>query len=155
MKQINMEETAAFIADAMLDKKAQNVVSLDLTSLGTAIADYFIICNADSTTAVAAIAENVLDKMENERGKKVLRMQGLENQLWVILDYGDIVAHIFQTQYRDFYKLESLWADMPRREYADEPARRPEAQAKERSESARKSKSSSKVKAAAKKITEK
>lgn len=106
------------MADAMLDKKAQNVIDIDLRPLGTAITDHFMICNADSTTNVNAIADNVIDKMREE-GRKPLRTQGLENNFWIILDYGDIVAHIFLTEYRQFYRLEELWADSPHKEYKE------------------------------------
>jgi len=109
------------IADAMLEKKAQNVVSLDLRSIGTAITDHFVICNADNTTQVAAIADNVLVKMEERLGTKVLRMQGLENDFWIILDFGDVVVHIFLTEYREFYRLEDLWADAKKKVHTDEP----------------------------------
>ncbi len=112
----------AVIAESMLEKKAKNVVSLDLRPIGSAIADHFVICNADSTTAVAAIADNVLVKMQEQLDRKVVRMQGLENDFWIILDFGDVVVHIFLTEYREFYRLEELWADAPRQEYVDEPA---------------------------------
>lgn len=105
------------IADAILDKKGQNVVSLDLRPIGSAITDFFVVCNADSTTNVAAIADNILKETKEKLGLKPLRMQGLENSFWVILDYGNIVIHIFQSQYRDFYNLENLWADAARKEY--------------------------------------
>ncbi len=108
------------IADAMLEKKGIDVVSLDLREIGTAISDYFIVCNADSTTNVNAIADNVEDRMIEKCGRKVLRSQGKENSFWIILDYGDIVVHIFQTEYRQFYRLESLWADAVRTEYNDD-----------------------------------
>ena len=108
------------IADAMLEKKAQDVVSLDLKSIGTAISDYFIVCNADSTPNVVAIADNIEDRMIEKCKRKVTRTQGKENAFWVILDYGDIVAHVFQTPYRAFYRLEDLWADAPREVYSDE-----------------------------------
>lgn len=107
------------IADAMLEKKAQDVVSLDLTSIGTAISDHFIVCNADSTPAVVAIADNVEDRMIEKCRRKVIRTQGKENAFWVILDYGDIVVHVFQTPYRAFYRLEDLWADAERTVYED------------------------------------
>ena len=107
------------IADAMLEKKGQDVVSLDLKPIGTAISDYFIVCNADSTTNVVAIADNIEERMIERCKRKVARMQGRENAFWIILDYGDIVAHIFQTPYRDFYRLEDLWADAERTEYTD------------------------------------
>ena len=105
------------IADAIYDKKGQNVVALDLRPVGSAISDYFVVCNGDSTTNVAAIADNILKKVREELGMKPLRTQGLENNFWIILDYGHIVVHVFQTQYREFYRLEDLWADAPKKEY--------------------------------------
>ena len=107
------------IADAMLEKKGQNVVSLDLKKIGTAISDYFIVCSAESTTNVLAIADNVEDRMIEMASRKVVRSQGRENAFWIILDYGDIVVHIFQNQYRDFYRLEDLWADADKTAYVD------------------------------------
>ena len=107
------------IADAMLEKKGQEVVSLDLRPIGTAFSDYFIVCNADSAPAVVAIADNVEDKMIEKCRRKVARTQGKENAYWVILDYGDIVVHVFQTPYRSFYRLEDLWADAERTVYED------------------------------------
>jgi len=111
--------TLKVIADAMLEKKAQEVVSLDLRSIGTAISDYFIVCNADSTPAVVAIADNIEDRMMEKCKRKVVRTQGKENAFWVIMDYGDIVVHVFQTPYRSFYRLEDLWADAERTVYED------------------------------------
>ena len=107
------------IADAMLEKKGQDVVSLDLKPIGTAISDHFIVCNADSTPAVVAIADNVEERMIEKCRRKVIRTQGKENAFWVILDYGDIVVHVFQTPYRSFYRLEDLWADAERTVYED------------------------------------
>lgn len=108
------------IADAMAEKKGQNIVSLDLKSIGTAISDYFMVCNADSTTNVVAIADNIEDRMIEKCRRKVLRVQGRENAFWIILDYGDIVVHVFQTPMREFYRLEDLWADAERTEYHTE-----------------------------------
>ncbi len=107
------------IADAMLEKKAQDVVSLDLRPIGTAISDYFIVCNADSTPAVVAIADNIEDRVIEKLGRKVIRTQGKENAFWVILDFGDVVVHVFQTPYRAFYRLEDLWADAHKTVYED------------------------------------
>lgn len=107
------------IADAMLEKKGQEVVSLDLRPIGTAISDYFIVCNADSTPAVVAIADNIEERMLEKCKRKVVRTQGKENAFWVIMDYGDVVVHIFQTAYRSFYRLEDLWADAERTVYED------------------------------------
>lgn len=108
------------IAEAMLEKKGKGVCALDLKKIGTAITDWFVICNADSTTQVNAIADNVEEKMIEKCGRKVVRMQGKENGFWVILDYMNIVVHIFQTEYRNFYRLEDLWADAARKDYNDE-----------------------------------
>lgn len=116
-----MENIVKVIAEAMLEKKGQDVVSLDLRKIGTAISDTFIVCNADSTTNVNAIADNIEDRVIEKCGRKVLRSQGRENSYWIILDYGaDAVVHIFQTQYREFYRLEALWADADKTEYKDE-----------------------------------
>jgi len=107
------------IANAMLDKKAKHVCSLNLNTIGTAICDYFMICNADSKPQVIAIADNVEEMMHKECNRKVIRSQGKENAFWVIVDYGNIVIHIFQTEYRQFYRLEDLWADAERTIYQD------------------------------------
>ena len=105
------------IADAILDKKGQDVVSIDLRPIGSSIADYFVICNATSTTAVAAIADNIIKEAREQLGMKPIRTQGMENNFWIILDYGHIVIHVFLTEYREFYRLEDLWADAPRKSY--------------------------------------
>ena len=105
------------IADAILDKKGQDVVSIDLRPVGSSIADYFVVCSAGSTTAVAAIADNILKEAREQVGLKPLRTQGMENNFWIILDYGHIVIHIFLEEYRQFYRLEDLWADAPRKSW--------------------------------------
>lgn len=105
------------IADAILDKKGQNVSSLDLRPVGSSISDFFVICNADSTTNVAAITDNILKEAKEKLGMRPLRTQGMENNFWNIIDFGNIAVHIFLTQYREFYHLEDLWADAPRKEY--------------------------------------
>ena len=99
------------IAEAIQDKKGEGVISLDLRNIGASISDYFVICNAKSTTQVAAITDNIEEEMLKKCNRKVVRMQGKENAFWVILDYTNIVVHIFQTEYRNFYRLEDLWAD--------------------------------------------
>ena len=107
------------IADAILDKKGQDVVSIDLRPIGSSIADYFIVCNASSTTAVSAIADNIIKEAREQLGLKPLRTQGMENNFWIILDYGHIVIHVFLTEYREFYRLEDLWADAPKKTYKE------------------------------------
>ena len=107
------------IADAILDKKGEDVISLDLRPIGTAITDFFMVCTGTSTTMVSAIADNILKEAKEKLGIKPLRMQGLENAFWVIIDFGNVVVHIFLTEYREFYRLEDLWADAHRVTYTD------------------------------------
>lgn len=108
------------IADAMLEKKAERVMALNLHSIGTAIADHFLVCDAMSATQVRAIADNVEDRMYEHFKMSPLRKQGMENGFWVILDYGDIIVHVFQTEQRNFYRLEALWADAKVTEFSAE-----------------------------------
>ena len=106
------------IADAAMDKKASGVVSLDLRKLDGAITDFFVVCDGSNTTQVGAIADNIAEKMKEE-GHTLYRSQGTENNFWIILDYGNIVIHVFLKEYREFYRLEDLWADVPRKEYKE------------------------------------
>ena len=114
-----MNKNVKIIAEAMLSKKAKEVISLDLRKIGTAVADHFVICNADSSTQVQAIADAVEEAMD-AAGQRVVRQQGRENAFWIILDYTDIVVHIFKTDQRLFYRLEGLWADAVKTEFSDE-----------------------------------
>lgn len=107
------------VAQAILDKKGQNVCSLNLKTIGTSICDYFVVCNADSRPQVIAIADNIEEQMLIKCKRKLVRQQGRENAFWIILDYGNIVVHIFQTEYRSFYRLEDLWADAVKTTYND------------------------------------
>ena len=117
--QVRNEERFKLILDAMQDKKAEKVVSLDLRPVGSAIADYFMVCNGTNTTQVAAIADNIIKEAKEQLGMKPIRTQGFENNYWIIIDFGHIVIHVFLGEYRDFYRLEDLWADAPRKEYKE------------------------------------
>lgn len=115
-----LNKLIATIAEAAEDKKAKNVVSLDLSGFDGAITSAFVVCNADSTTQVAAIAAGIEEKTEKELGEKVWRVEGLSGSVWVVMDYIDVMVHIFQTELRDFYKLEQLWADAPVTKYGEQ-----------------------------------
>ena len=108
------------IVKAIQEKKGKNIVSLDLRKTEGAICSYFVVCNADSTTQVGAIAAGVEEKVLTELNQNVWRVDGAANSLWIAMDYIDIVVHIFQTPLRDFYKLEQLWADAPVVKYESE-----------------------------------
>lgn len=116
----NTAQLTAAIVRAMQDKKAANIISLDLSSLDGSICDAFVICNAESTIQVGAIAGGVEEKTTTELHDKPWRVQGLDNSLWVAMDYGNVMVHIFQTEMRDFYRLEELWADAPATKYDSE-----------------------------------
>jgi ribosome-associated protein len=107
----NSELLTTCIIDAIEEKKGQDIVSLELGSLPNAICSHFIICHAESTTQVEAIANNIEDKTLEVLKEKVWQKGGYENKIWIILDYVDVVVHVFQTEWRQFYKLEQLWAD--------------------------------------------
>ncbi|MGD9977775.1 MAG: ribosome silencing factor [Bacteroidales bacterium] len=105
------QELLSCIIEAAQDKKAKNLTSLDISSLPNAVCNNFVICNADSTTQVSAIANNIEEKVQEKLDEKVFRSTGYENSIWIVLDYVDIVVHVFQTEWRNFYRLDDLWAD--------------------------------------------
>lgn len=84
---------------------------LDLRELNSSVSDYFIVCNADSSTQVKAIADSVEDEIYKQTQLNPWRKEGLDNAEWIILDYFDVVVHIFRTEKRDFYGIEDLWGD--------------------------------------------
>ena len=93
------------------EKKGHDIVRLDLRELNSSVSDYFIVCNADSSTQVKAIADSVEDEIFKSTQTHPWRKEGLDNAEWIILDYFDIVIHIFRTEKRDFYGIEDLWGD--------------------------------------------
>jgi len=97
---------------AALERKAYDLVVLETTKL-TSIADYFVICSGRSDTQVQAIAEAVRDHLDS-LGVQPLSTEGIERGQWALLDYGDVVVHVFQVPVRAFYDLDRLWARAPR-----------------------------------------
>ncbi|ACU02257.1 MULTISPECIES: ribosome silencing factor [Pedobacter] len=93
------------------EKKGNDIVRLDLRALNSSVSDYFIICNADSATQVKAIADSVEEEIYKKTQTNPWRKEGLEHADWIILDYFDIVVHIFKTEKREFYGIEDLWGD--------------------------------------------
>ncbi len=112
-----MDKLLETVIEAIKDKKGQNIVSLDMSGMDGAICSHFVICNADSTTQVAAIGAGVEQEVEKKLKTKVWRVDGAANALWIAMDYFDVVVHIFQTEMRAFYKLDELWADAPLTRY--------------------------------------
>ncbi|WP_028982554.1 ribosome silencing factor [Sporolactobacillus terrae] len=108
---MNSEEWVKYLAEAADDKKAQDLVILKMEGISV-IADYFIICHGDSEKQVQAIS-TALRKAADEKGVTVHRMEGNDQARWVLIDLGDVVAHIFHREERDYYQLEKLWGDAP------------------------------------------
>ena len=102
---------AKVIVEGMQENKAKEIVSLNLKKIETAVCDYFIICHGTSNTHVSAIADSVINETIKTLKDKPFNKEGLENGEWILLDYGNVVAHIFQKEIRDFYNIEKLWGD--------------------------------------------
>lgn len=108
---INKEQLLGSIIDAIENVKGQDITIIDLRNIESAITDYFIICNGNSNTQVTAIANSVEKNVRNNLKTRPWHVEGLQNALWVLVDYVDIVVHIFQKDTREYYDLESLWGD--------------------------------------------
>lgn len=108
------------ICEAALDKKAEDVVVMEMKQRST-ICSFFVIISASSTVRVKAIADSIDEAME-ENGMRTLHKEGYQDGVWVLLDYGDVIAHIFYGDTRKFYDLENLWGDAPKRTYTGKAA---------------------------------
>ena len=103
------------IINAIQEKKGEGIVSLDLKKIDEAVADYFILCEARSNIQIRAIMQNIADVVERECGERPYHTE--QGDTWTLVDYINIVVHIFQHEQRMFYGLESLWEDAPRTEF--------------------------------------
>ena len=103
------------IAEAVIkgiqEKKGKGIVWLDLRKIESAVCSYFIICEAPSSTQIAALAGSVEEVVKNECDQRPWHSEGRQNAQWLLIDYVTVVVHIFQTEIRSFYNLEGLWAD--------------------------------------------
>ena len=106
---LKSRDLAVKAAEAALKKKALDVTILDLSGL-TVIADYFVICSGESTTQVKAVAAFIEEELAKKR-KKPLGVEGASYSHWILLDYGDVVIHVFEKETRAYYNLEKLWMD--------------------------------------------
>jgi len=105
------------ILKAIQEKKGENIVSLDLRKIPEAVSDYFIVCEATSTTQVRAIADFVEETVKKELGENPYKHEGFNALQWVLIDYVNIVVHIMQPETRKFYRLEEMWSDAILQEY--------------------------------------
>lgn len=107
------------IIKAVQDKKAENIVSLDLRKIPEAVADFFVICEANNQPQIRAIAEEVEFQIKTKCGENPYHHEGKENLQWVLIDYVNIVVHVMLPETRKFYKLEELWSDAVLEEHSN------------------------------------
>ncbi len=110
-KNASTDSLNELIVSIIQDKKGKDIVSLDLRKIPEAIADYFVICHGESTTQTRAITDHLEEEVRKQANIKPFHIEGRSNGEWCLLDFGDVVVHIFQREKREFYQLEDLWSD--------------------------------------------
>lgn len=111
MKLEHNEKIIQQVLNGILEKKGFDIVVIDLSKLPSAIAKYFVICSGNTDTQTKAIADSIEETVQKNLGEKIWHSEGRAAGQWILLDYIDIIVHIFLPQYREFYKLEELWGD--------------------------------------------
>ncbi|MBX2844686.1 MAG: ribosome silencing factor [Saprospiraceae bacterium] len=107
------------IVGAIQDKKGKKIVQLDLRNIEEASADYFVVCEANNPVQVRAIAENVIREVKEQTGEIAIGKEGTTVGEWVLVDFFNVVVHVFYEPIRQVYLLEDLWGDAKRKEYED------------------------------------
>jgi ribosome-associated protein len=110
------ERLAEIVAGLALDKKATDVVALDLREVA-GYTDYFVVCSGGSDRQAKAIHDGIHEGLKKQHGLLPRRVEGLGEARWILMDYLDVVVHVFTPDTRDFYRLEQLWGDVPRRAF--------------------------------------
>ena len=110
-RKTDSQALAEMAVEAIREKKGQDVMVLDLRQIPAAVTDFFVICSGTSTPQVEAIMESVDEFIKKNFGEDPLHIEGRENAEWILMDYVDLVVHIFKPEARAFYKLEDLWSD--------------------------------------------
>lgn len=99
------------IVEGLQDKKGKNIVTVDLSNLSGAIAQYFVICTGNTPTQVNALSDSVWDMVRKDIGEKPIGLDGAQASQWIGMDYGTVIVHIFIPGLREYYNIENLWAD--------------------------------------------
>lgn len=115
----NATELVDIIVDSISDKKGEEIVSIDLRKVEDAVADFFVICHASTGIQIKSIAEHIESQVWTKLGERPWRKEGKQNLEWVLLDYVNVVVHIFLKSKRSFYQLEELWSDGVLTDYED------------------------------------
>ncbi len=109
-KEVTSYKLACVIARVLDEKLGKDITILNISNVSS-FADYFVICSAPTATQVRAIADNIEEELEEQENIKFGHKEGYHEGEWILLDYGDVVAHIFKTENREYYALEKLWGD--------------------------------------------
>ncbi len=117
---VSSENLSKYIVKGIQEKKGNDIVIIDLKDIGNAIADYFVICTGASDTQVESIAESVEIEALKGAEEKPWHREGFQNKEWILLDYANVVVHIFKNEVRSFYGLEELWGDAEISRIADQ-----------------------------------
>lgn len=107
---MNSEELSNVVVKGMEEKKAEDIVVMDLRNVKGSISDFFVICSGNSDTQIEAIAKSIEEEVE-KHSEKAWRKEGFTNREWILIDYVNVVAHIFRKDKRHYYGLEDLWGD--------------------------------------------
>lgn len=110
-KGVSSEQLSHLIVQGMQEKKAEDIVVLDLRQVKNAVTDYFVICSGNSDTQVDSITNSIEEQIYKNLGEDPWHKEGKANREWILLDYVDVVAHVFKKDRRAFYALEDLWGD--------------------------------------------
>lgn len=105
------EKLAETVIFGILEKKGLEIVKIDFLKIPNAICKYFIVCHGSSTSQVSAIADSIEEQAFKQLGEKPAFAEGRENKEWILIDFVDVVVHVFQESTRRFYNIEGLWAD--------------------------------------------
>jgi len=108
---MNSEALSNLVVQGMQEKKAKNITILDLTNVKNAVADFFIICSATSDTQADSISDSIEEYVYKEAKEKPWMTEGKNNREWILIDFANVVAHVFKSDKREHYNLESLWGD--------------------------------------------
>lgn len=105
------EKLTDIIIQGIQEKKGHSIVKMDLRKVGSAICDFFVVCHGSSNRQVDSIAGSVMEEVQKATGEKPFNTEGKQNAEWILLDFVNVVVHVFQESVRDHYALEELWAD--------------------------------------------
>lgn len=116
-KSISKSELTDVIIDCIQDIKGKNIVKMDLRALDDAPTDFFIVCEGESSTQINSIAGNIEKRLKQEYNIRPSHVEGKDNANWVLVDYFDVIVHVFYPEARKFYEIEDLWSDAKITEY--------------------------------------